>query len=120
MELTVSTNVLYSFMTIVIHTAHNKAGGRRHTWGSCLALAAELPARLHQGQLIDTYSGIEHRKTRGSVVRTRRLGPRRTRGMEVTEILVLKKMVVFSKSEGPKKVLNSTTNPYAPSVRKVQ
>ena len=74
----------------------------------------------HQGQLIDAYSGIEHRKARGSVVRTRRLGPRRTRGTEVTEILALKKMVVSSKPEFPKKVLNSTTNPYAPSVRKVQ
>ena len=113
-----STNVLYSFKTVVIHTAHNKSRGRRHTWGSCLALVAELHVRLHQGQLTDTYSGIEHRKTRGSVVRTRRLGPRRTRGMGVTEILVLKKMVVSSKSECPKKVLNSTTNPYAPSVKK--
>ena len=107
-------------MTIVIHTAHNNAGDRRNTWGTCLALVAELHVRLHQGQLIDANSGIEHRKTRGSVVRTRRLGPRRTRGMEVTEILALKKMVVSSKLEFPKKVLNSTTNPYAPNVRKVQ
>ena len=115
-----STNVLYSFMTIVIHTAHNNAGDRRNTWGTCLALVAELHVRLHQGQLIDANSGIEHRKTRGSVVGTRRLGPRKTRGMEATEILALKKMVVSSKPEFPKKVLNSTTNPYAPNVRKVQ
>ena len=38
----------------------------------------------------------------------------------MTEILALKKMVVFSKSEFPNKVLNSTTNPYAPSEREVQ
>lgn len=82
-------------MTNMIHTAHNNSDDSRHTWRACLALKAELHIGLHQGELTEACSGIDHSKAGDSVVRTRKPRPRRTRETELTEKLALKKDVSF-------------------------
>ena len=106
-------------MTNVIHTAHNNSDDSRHMWRACLALKAELHIGLHQCELTEACSGIDHRKAGDSVVRTRRLRPRRTRETEFTEKLALKKMLVFSKSVS-KGIIKFSHRSICTSIRKVQ
>lgn len=97
-----STNVLYSFMTNVIHTAHNRINDGRHTQITCLALKAEPPMGLHRDELTESCSGIGHCEPGGSLVRRRRLGPRRPRGMGLTEESGSNKDVEFFQVTIPK------------------
>lgn len=75
-----STNVLCSFMTNMIHTAHNSIDDGRHTCRACLALKAELPMGHHRGELTEVCSGIIHWESGGSVVEEEKAGIWKNKG----------------------------------------